>query len=173
VRRLRGHNSGVVVTGERLAADRAVLGALAKEFDVLLVAADQPEGILSWANRGCRAAGTPWVHGGYHGPLVTVGVYLGSAGPCYDCGRMAEARRRAGLPPHTPWPVATADQPHAANAVTAGIAGNLAAHAVLRLVTDVPGFRVNCQYGLNLVTLDDCYPLGPESVVPGCPTCDP
>jgi molybdopterin/thiamine biosynthesis adenylyltransferase len=174
MRQLNEHNSGVVVTGERLAiADPAMVRSLASEFDLLLVAADQPDDILSWVNRECRVTGTPWVHGGYHGPLVTIGVYRGDAGPCYDCGRTAEVRRRTDLPTCTSWPVVSPTRTHAANAVTAGIAGNLAAHAVLRLVTDTPGFRVNCQYGLNLVTLDDCYPLGPESVVPGCPACDP
>lgn len=173
VHRLGTHNSDVTVTGELLTiTDPDSLRGMAAKFDVLLLAADQPGEIRSWTNAACHAAGTAWVHGGYHGPLVTIGLYSAGAGPCYDCGRKAELERRATLPSRSAWkPGLTIKQPHAANVTTAGIAGHLAAHATIRMITAVPGFRTNCEYGFNLVTLEDSYALGPRSPVQGCPTC--
>ncbi len=173
VERLSAYDSGVRVTGERLTVDGpAVLRTLATGFDVVLLAADQPPEIRSWANRACLATGTAWVHGGYHGPQVSCGVYRPGTGPCYDCARVAERERRAGLPPLTPSAAAARiDRPHAANAVSAGVAGQLAAHLTLSLITGVPAVRTNCQFGFNLVTLQDSFALGPESPRRDCPAC--
>ncbi|UOX92371.1 ThiF family adenylyltransferase [Amycolatopsis sp. FBCC-B4732] len=173
VDRLREQNSEVRVTGTRLAVDGpAVLRTLATGFDVVLLAADQPEEIRSWTNQACEATGTAWVHGGYHGPQVGCGLYRPGAGPCYDCARVAERERRAGLPPRT-YSAASgrAARTHAANAVSAGVAGQLAAHATLSLITGAPALRTNCQYGFNLVTLQDSFAIGPDAPRPDCPTC--
>jgi molybdopterin/thiamine biosynthesis adenylyltransferase len=172
VGRLRALNSEVRVTGARLLVDGpAVLRTLATGFDVVLLAADQPPEIRSWTNQACQATGTAWVHGGYHGPQVGCGLYRPGAGPCYDCARVAERERRAGLPPRTFSAAAAKDRPHAANAVSAGVAGQLAAHATLSLLTGAPALRTNCEFGLNLVTLQDSFALGPESPRHDCPTC--
>ncbi|WP_103353584.1 ThiF family adenylyltransferase [Amycolatopsis sp. CA-128772] len=173
VERLSAYDSGVLVTGERSAVDGpAGLRKLATGFDVLLLAADQPPEIRSWANQACVATGTAWVHGGYHGPQVSCGVYRPGTGPCHDCGRVAELERQAALPPVTCSPsAARTARPHAANAVSAGVAGQLAAHLTLSLITGVPAVRTNCQYGVNLVTLQDSFALGPEAPRPDCPAC--
>jgi molybdopterin/thiamine biosynthesis adenylyltransferase len=172
VGRLRAYNSEVRVTGARSAIDGpAALRTLATAFDVLLLAADQPPEIRSWANQACEATGTAWVHAGYHGPQVGCGLYRPGAGPCYDCARVAERERRAGLPPRTFSASAGKAGVHAANAVSAGVAGQLAAHATLSLITGAPALRTNCEFGLNLVTLQDSFALGPESPRPDCPTC--
>ncbi|MFC4087160.1 HesA/MoeB/ThiF family protein [Amycolatopsis samaneae] len=173
VDRLREHNSDVHITGEQRAiGGPAALRDLAMGFDVLLLAADRPPEIRSWANQACAVTGTAWVHGGYHGPQVNCGLYLPGAGPCYDCARVAERERRAGLPPRTFSPAAArVARAHAANAVSAGVAGQLAAHAVLCLLTGVPALRINCQFGFNLVTLQDSFALGPEAPRADCPTC--
>ncbi|MEU4445721.1 hypothetical protein AB0K14_30640 [Actinosynnema sp. NPDC050801] len=57
--------------------------------------------------------------------------------------------------------------------MTAGIAGHLmaVAHAAMALITSAPALRTNCEYGLNLVTMQDNYALGPDSPRPDCPTC--
>ncbi|WP_206785539.1 ThiF family adenylyltransferase [Amycolatopsis sp. MtRt-6] len=172
VERLQEHNSEVQVTGARLHVDdRVALRTLATGFDVVLLAADQPQEIRSWTNQACVATGTAWVHGGYHGPQVSCGVYRPGAGPCYDCARVAERERRAGLPRQT-FSAAVGEVPsHAANAVSAGIAGQLAAHATLSLITGVPALRTNCEFGFNLVTLQDSFALGLEAPRPDCPTC--
>ncbi|QQQ80161.1 hypothetical protein IOD16_18290 [Saccharothrix sp. 6-C] len=62
---------------------------------------------------------------------------------------------------------------HATNAVTAGMAGNLAAHAVMSLITGAPALPVNREYGINLVTLQDTFALGIQSARPDCPACGP
>jgi hypothetical protein len=173
VDRLRAHNSDVYVTGERLTVEGPdSLRALAAGFDVLLVTADEPQEIRSWANQVCCATGTAWVHGGYHGPQVSIGLYRPGTGPCYDCARMAERERRAGLPPRTFWaPADSTRRIHAANAVSAGIAGYLTAHAAMSLITGAPALRVNCQFGFNLVTLQESFAVGPDSPRQDCPTC--
>jgi molybdopterin/thiamine biosynthesis adenylyltransferase len=173
VDRLRAHNSEVRVTGARTTIDGpGVLRTLATGFDVLLLAADQPQEIRSWAGQACEATGTAWVHAGYHGPQVSCGLYRPGTGPCYDCARVAERDRRAGLPPRTfSASAARIARSHAANAVSAGVAGQLAAHLTLSLITGAPAVRTNCQFGLNLVTLQDSFALGPEAPRPDCPTC--
>jgi molybdopterin/thiamine biosynthesis adenylyltransferase len=172
VRRLRDHNSDILVTGARRhMASVADVTALAASFDVVVLAADTPQEIRSWTNQACYEAGTPWVLGGYHGPLATVGLFQPGSGPCYDCARAAEQERLSGLPSHTVWsPASRAATPHAANAVTAGMTGYLAAHAVISLLTGVPVVPVNRQYALNLVTLEATV-VGPETPHPHCSTC--
>jgi molybdopterin/thiamine biosynthesis adenylyltransferase len=171
--RLRANNSDITITGEaRIVDDAAVLAELAMQCDVLLLAADQPPQIRSWANQACLTTGTPWVHGGYHGPLVSVGVYRPGTGPCYECGYAAERAHRAGQPTRIRSAVPVEPR-HAANAVTAGITGLLAAHMAMSLITGVPTVGVNRQYGINLVTCEEAYVLGATNPVPDCPACGP
>lgn len=173
VRRLRAHNGEVAVTGERLLVDGpGVLRRLSAECDVLLMAADTPGEIRSWTNRACRETGTAWVHGGYHGPRVNVGLFQPGTGPCYDCARVATAERQAAEPPITLWPgPAGKGAVQAANAVSAGVAGSLAAHAVMSLITGAPALPVNREYGFNLVTLQDAFAVDVEAARPDCPAC--
>jgi molybdopterin/thiamine biosynthesis adenylyltransferase len=173
VRRLREYNSRITVTGEQLNIDGPdAVSSLAAQFDVLLLAADEPAEIRSWTNRACHENDTTWVHGGYHGPLVSVGAFRPGTGPCYDCCRLTEQARRLELPPRTEWtPAAGTAPPQSANAVSAGWAGHLTALAVISLITGAPALPVNRHYCTNLVTLRDSVLVGPESPVPGCPTC--
>jgi molybdopterin-synthase adenylyltransferase len=173
VERLREYNSDVLVTGERTMVDGVdVLRRFAARCDVLVLTADQPGDIRSWANQACHMVGTPWVYGGYVGPRATFGTYRPGLGPCYDCGRVAERQRLAALPPRTLWSPPTAEAHHdAANAVTAGMAGLLIAHAAMSTITGTPELPVNCQYTVNLVTLDDIRRIGPTEPRPDCPTC--
>ncbi|NUT94428.1 MAG: dinucleotide-utilizing protein [Saccharothrix sp.] len=173
VDRLRAHNSHVRVTGERCTVvGPESLRRLAVGFDVLLLAADTPREIRSWANRACLDTGTAWVHGGYKGPQVNIGRYEPGAGPCYDCAYAAERDRLSAQPARTAMAAASgAQRPQASNAVTAGIAGSLAAHAVMSLLTGAPRLRVNCEFGFNLATLQDSRALGPEQRREDCPTC--
>jgi molybdopterin/thiamine biosynthesis adenylyltransferase len=175
VRRLHELNSDVLVTGERRDIDGPEAAkALATGFDVVVLAADNPAEIRSWINRAYHETGTPWVLGGYHGPLATVGLYRPGTGPCYDCARTTEQDRLAGLPPRTGWsPAVGIPPPHAASAITAGITGHLAAHAVISLLTGVPALPVNRQYMINLVTLQESVAVGPDATHPRCPTCGP
>lgn len=170
--RLRAHNSDVEVTGDRRTIDGPpALRDLALRFDVLVLAADRPGEIRSWTNKACHATGTCWVHAGYHGPQVVTGLYRPGTGPCHDCARTAERERQAGLTTTLSTSAGRTARPHAANAVSAGIAGHLAAHAALSLLTGVPALRTNCEFGFNLVTLDDSHAVGPAAPRPDCPTC--
>jgi molybdopterin-synthase adenylyltransferase len=173
VERLRACNSDVLVTGERTMVDGVdVLHRFAERCDVLVLTADRPEDIRSWANQACHRASTPWVYGGYVGPRITFGAYRPGLGPCYDCGRVAERQRLAALPPRTLWSPPTAEAHHdAANAVTAGMAGHLIAYAAMSIITGTPELPINCQYTLNLVTLDGIHRIGPMEPRPDCPTC--
>ncbi|HET9137908.1 ThiF family adenylyltransferase [Actinophytocola sp.] len=162
--RLRAYNSGAMVTGEQTVVDTpGVLRALAVTCDVLLLAADQPLEIRSWTNRVCHATGTAWVHGGYHGPQVVAGLYRPGAGPCYECARVTGRPPRAAQRPRAGM--------HAANAVSANLAGLLAAHAAMSLITGVPALRVGSQFGFNLVTLRESVAGSTGEPRPDCPTC--
>ncbi|MGH3757613.1 ThiF family adenylyltransferase [Actinophytocola sp.] len=175
VRRLRARNSDIAITGEALAitGPRTLVG-LAARFDVVVLAADQPKQIRSWANQACHATGTAWVHGGYHGPQVNVGVYRPGTGPCYDCACVADRERQSGLPPHTASPTKATERTtgtQASNAVSAGISGQLTAHTAMSLIAGVPRLPVNREYAFNLVTFDGDVVLALDAPRPDCPTC--
>ncbi|MFD0813544.1 ThiF family adenylyltransferase [Amycolatopsis umgeniensis] len=172
---LRQHNSHVELTGSRehiVGPDQ--LRALAVTCDVLLMAADQPSTgeIRSWTNQACHATGTAWVHSGYDGPRISIGIFRPGSGPCYDCARAAEQHRRNVVSPRTAWaPGDSMTREHAATASSASVAGDLAAHAVERLIIGTSGLAVNQEYGLNLATLGGYDTLRLEQPWPDCPTC--
>lgn len=177
---LRALNSDVTVTGERREVrgpeDLAALleggtprvgcgvsggptgGALGRSrYDLLVLGADRPAEIRRWANRVCLALDLPWVEGGYRGPLVTAGVHVPGAGPCWECQRAGEVERRDlrlrpgqsedAASPRMPW--------NPASAVTAELSGTLVAHAALALLSGVPPMEPGFRYGLNLMALGD------------------
>ncbi|MGW4828910.1 ThiF family adenylyltransferase [Amycolatopsis japonica] len=173
VQRLREHNSEVRVTGaqERVDGTTAVR-ALAIECDVLLLAADTPSEIRYWTAAVCQNTGTAWVHGGYHGPQISVGLYRPGTGPCHDCGQTARRHEHAAGPPLTFWsPGAGVAVTHAANVITACTTGLLAAHVTMSLITGAPPIPANGEFGWNLVRLDEAQRVGLDSPLPGCPTC--
>ena len=174
---LRALNSDVTVTGERREVrgpdDLAdLLTGGPAPYDLLVLGADRPADIRRWANRVCLALGTPWVEGGYRGPLVTAGVHVPGDGPCWECQRAGEAERRdlrlqpgedeEAASPRMPW--------NPANAVTAGLSGTLVAHAALALLTGVPPMRPGFRYGINLMALQDPV-LQRHPRRPNCPAC--
>ncbi|ANN21088.1 dinucleotide-utilizing protein [Amycolatopsis orientalis] len=173
--RLRPHNSHVELTGAREHIDGPdQLRALAVTCDVLLMSADQPSAgeIRSWTNQACHATGTAWIHSGYDGPRVSVGVFRPGSGPCYDCARAAEHHRRTVVSPRTAWaPGASMKREHAADAVSAAMAGVLAAHAVKSLITGAPELAVNQVYGVDLMMAGGHTTLRLEQPWPDCPTC--
>ncbi|OLF04838.1 dinucleotide-utilizing protein [Actinophytocola xinjiangensis] len=170
--RLREHNSDVVVTGEAVTVrGPGDLATLAARFDVVVLAADQPPEIRSWTNQACLGTGTAWVHGGYHGPQINVGLYRPGGGACYDCACAAERERLATLPPRTPATATTGPLTQAGNAVSAGISGHLTAHAAMSLITGSPRLPANREYALNLVTLDAGTVLALDVPRPDCPAC--
>ena len=175
VAHLRALNSDVEVTGEqRLVESRDDLaGLLRPGYDLLVLCADQPRpGIRRWANRACLAAGTPWVTGGYYGPLASAGVYAPRRGACWEClheheAEQADMRLPDGmslnaLRPVFPW--------HPVNAVSAAVTGNLLAHAALALLTGAPPVEPGFRYGVNLALLGEPV-LERHPRRPDCPAC--
>lgn len=175
VRRLHAYNSTVNVTGTVLdVTGPDILRALATDVDALLIAADDPRPIRSWTNQACVATDTPWVYGGYHGPLISVGLFRPGDGPCFECGCTEGRTRRLDLPTRTEWPPAIGRvQPQAADATSAGLTGNFAARAVISLLTGIPDLPSNLQFGFNLVTLRETPAITLMSSHPHCPVCNP
>lgn len=172
VDRLRRHNSDISITGQVLGVDGPdTLVGLVTRFDVLVLAADKPTAIWSWANQACFRSGTAWVHGGYHGPRVNVGIYRPGTGPCYDCAYAAKREQQARQQPRTSMPYRRPAVWQAANEVSAGIAGLLAAHAAMSLITNVPRIPVNREYSFSLITMAGGEAVALDSPWWGCPTC--
>ena len=155
VARLRRLNSDVQVTGQRLtaASTEDVLG-LARDCDVLLLAADRPPDLRRWANRACLAAGRPWVDAGYHGPLVQSAVFVPGEGRCWECTRLVLRDDHAadGADPEDA-PERLDAVLRAVGAVSAGISGYLAAHLVIALITGIPPVVPGRIESVNLAAL--------------------
>ncbi|MGA8114915.1 MAG: ThiF family adenylyltransferase [Actinocatenispora sp.] len=175
IERLGMLNSDIEITGKRrrIRGQGDVAGLL-DGCDVLVIAADEPPTIRRWANRACRVSGTPWVDGGYSGPIVTVGTYVpGPENACWECLRIAERARwlrdDAALDPEA---VEQAPPPRGTGvtAAAAGLSGHLVAHAVLALLSGAPALPTNCVYGFNLVVPEQrVFKQFPQS--PDCPAC--
>ncbi len=156
--RLRLRNSDIEITGEcaRIGSQEECAEAIAG-CCLLTLCADQPDDLRRWANRACLAARIPWVDGGYHGPLVTAGVYVPGDGPCWECLRAGELAR-LGLPPIDPAALARAlplPPGNAATAVTAGISGQFVAHLAIALLTGTSPITPGTVYGVNLMMLGE------------------
>ncbi|MCG5215304.1 ThiF family adenylyltransferase [Streptosporangium soli] len=173
VERLQALNSDIAVTGgDARVTGPDMLADLIRRFDLLILCADQPAEIRSWANIACMRTGTPWVYGGYHGPQVTAGIYRPGTGPCYECIRVGAAERREQGPPLTEYSVAD-DEPriHPANAVSAGVSGNLVAHLAISSITGAPGVPPNRVFGFNLARPDHSFVLDAGEPHERCPAC--
>jgi molybdopterin-synthase adenylyltransferase len=172
VARLQRLNSGVEITGQRMEATGVedVL-ELARDCEVLLLAADRPPDLRIWCNRACLAAKRPWVDAGYHGPLVQTGAFVPGEGPCWECTRLAlrDSHAEDGAFP--------GDSPHrreavfsAVGAVPAGISGYLAAHLVISLLTGIPPLVPGRVETVNLAALDASFALD-DPPHPECEAC--
>ena len=170
--RLRAINTDIEITTRELRITGPEdLVPVAKEADALLMSADRPVDIRKWANRACLAAGTPWVDAGYHGPLVTFGVFTPGAGACYECVKKRQHEYWDGLG------AVGDDAPQRGEAVaaavaapSAGISGYLAAHGVISLITGVPSLAAGHVYAVNLAAVDAPFAIT-DPADPDCPAC--
>jgi molybdopterin/thiamine biosynthesis adenylyltransferase len=173
VAHLRERNSDIEITGKqmRLASQQDCAAAIAG-CGLFALCADQPDDLRRWVNQACLAARLPWVDGGYHGPLVTAGIYVPGSGPCWECLRAGELARLA---------LAAADPAdlgrglprapgNAASAVTAALSGQLVAHLAIALLTGTSPITPGTVYGINLMAPGDPvvvrHPRRPD-----CPAC--
>jgi bacteriocin biosynthesis cyclodehydratase domain-containing protein len=174
VRRLRQLNSTIEISG----AKQQITGIddivpLARDCDVLVLAADRPPEVRVWTNRACLATGTPWVDSGYHGPQITVGTYRPGTGGCWECLREAETERhRMQGAQREDAPQRGAAVANAVGAPSAGISGYLAAHCAIALLTGVPPAPVGRIHAVNLVALDSTFVID-DPRRPDCPACGP
>jgi molybdopterin-synthase adenylyltransferase len=172
VARLRRLNSDINVTGQRMRAScMEDMLLLARDCDVLLLAADQPPELRTWTNRACLSARRPWVDAGYHGPLVQCGAFVPGTGPCWECTRLAMRDRHAetGARPQDA-PQRQEAVGHAVAATSAGISGYLAAHLVVSLLTGVPRATPGRIETINLAALDAPLALN-DQPRPDCEAC--
>lgn len=196
---LRALNSDVRLTGEATAvrspADLARLlstgppdgappaadmveGARATEtpepprYDLLVLGADRPAALRTWANRVCLETGTPWIDGGYQGPLVTVGAYAPGRSGCLECHRITLAESRdLGLPPGEDEATVSPRMPWSpVNAVTATLAGALFVYAATAMLTGVPVLPPGFRLEFNLVRPGEPG-FDPVLHRPDCPAC--
>jgi molybdopterin-synthase adenylyltransferase len=173
VRRLRALNADIEITGESLdVAGVADARRLAEGCDVLLLCADTPRDTRTWTNRGCVAAGTPWVDAGYHGPLTQVATYLPARSACWECVQHEGRERHRSVGARSLDGAELRRATHnSVSAVSAGVSGHLAAHAVISLLTGIPPLREGTIHTVNLYDL-----TAPPLVVGGerwaeCPAC--
>lgn len=168
--RLRDLNSEIRITAEH----KQVRGVddflpLVREHDLLVLCADSPAEIRTWANRACLATGTPWVDSGYHGPRATVAVYIPNSGPCYECVWLAEYDRRRQLGIDEPYGTARVGS-NAVAAPSAGLSGYLASYAAIAVITGISPVSPGRLHGVNLVVPDGQYVIN-DPRRPDCPAC--
>ncbi len=171
VARLRRLNSDIEITGQRMEATctEDVLD-LARDCDVLVLAADRPE-LRIWTNRACLTAKRPWVDAGYHGPLVQTTAFVPGEGPCWECTRLAlrDSHARDGANPDDA-PKSRDAVFRAVGAVPAGLSGYLAAHLAIGLLTGVPPVVPGRLETVNLAALDAPLVLK-DAPHPECEAC--
>jgi molybdopterin/thiamine biosynthesis adenylyltransferase len=168
--RLRELNSDIRITSEH----QQIRGVddflpLVAEHDLLVLCADSPDEIRTWANRACLATGTTWVDSGYHGPRAAVGVYVPNRGPCYECVWLAEHDRLRRLGIDRPYSTARTGG-NAVAAPSAGLCGHLAAYAAIAVLTGISPVAPGQIHGVNLVVPDGQYVID-DPRRPDCPAC--
>jgi molybdopterin/thiamine biosynthesis adenylyltransferase len=174
VDRLRRLNSDITVIGEQLRIETTEdFIPLLEDRDLMVLAADRPEGIARWANRACLKTGTPWTDGGYHGPHMMTGGYVPGQGACWECLRLNENRTRD-LKVTRPEDVAKASPKapgHPVIAVTAVISGQLMAHWAIGLLTGAVAVRPGTAWGVNLMSPEDPTVTAAAPPQEDCPAC--
>jgi molybdopterin-synthase adenylyltransferase len=160
-------NSGVKVTRERtLITGPGDLLPLARDCDVLLLTADRPRALPGWANEACLAEGRPWVDAGYQGLRVQAGAYQPGTGPCRACvfDTWAQTAADRGILAVDPQ-----DRPAVTAAVPTAMAGAMAAHLVIGLLTGSPPVSPGVQ-AIHLTSAVEAFCYAPPAR-PDCPAC--
>jgi molybdopterin/thiamine biosynthesis adenylyltransferase len=142
------------------------------DVDCLVLGADEPQKIRSWANQACREAGVPWAAGGYQGPQTSTWLFRPGAGPCFDCLELQQAETVEQLGVRVDLDHWSASGVNAVSYVTAAVSGAHLANAALSLLVGVPAIQPNCQYFTSLVRPEHSFVIGLRSESAACPACD-
>ncbi|WP_030888416.1 MULTISPECIES: ThiF family adenylyltransferase, partial [Streptomyces] len=139
--------------------------------DLLVVCADQPEGLQAKVNLAALDTGTAWVDSGYHGPQIAAALYVPGSGPCWSCLRYADAGRLQLPREEEAFLRALPKVPgNPASPVTAGMSGNWAAHLAIAHLTGAFPYAPGTPYGTRLL-----QPEAPLHVTyprqDACPAC--
>lgn len=144
---------------------------LLEDVDCLVLGADEPQQIRSWANRACRQASVPWAAGGYQGPQTSTWLFRPGGGPCFDCLELQQAQTVEQLGERVDLDHWAAHGINAVSYVTAAVSGAHLANAALSLLVGIPAIRSNCQYFTSLVRPEHSFVLGLQADSVACPTC--
>ncbi|MFD7450379.1 ThiF family adenylyltransferase [Kitasatospora sp. NPDC059827] len=128
----------VVLYPEQIAL-QVQFARLMRQCDLLILAADEPDHLRLTANRAALSTSCAWIDPGYHGPLISTGLYTPGTGdaPCWECLRHFDATAY-GLPGTHGEVLAAALPRPLGNPVistSALLAGTYAAHAALTHLT--------------------------------------
>ncbi|MFJ9461366.1 HesA/MoeB/ThiF family protein [Kitasatospora sp. NPDC101447] len=154
---------------------QAQFARLMRGCDLLICAADEPDGLRLTANRAALDTGCPWVDPGYHGPVISTTLFApGGDLPCWECLRHGDALAH-GLPGiHADVPPAALPRTigHPVTAITAGLAGHYAAHAAITHLTGTREFAPSTVHRHSLIAPAG-QPLAPITYPrnPHCPSC--
>ncbi|MFF7995140.1 HesA/MoeB/ThiF family protein [Kitasatospora xanthocidica] len=154
---------------------RPQFARLMRGCDLLILAADEPDGLRPTANRAALETDCAWIDPGYHGPVISTTLFVpGRDRPCWECLRHGDALAHG-------WPGIHADVPpaalprtigHPVTAVTAGLAGTYAAHAAITHLTQTREFTPSTVHRHSLIAPAG-QPLAPLTYPrnPHCPSC--
>lgn len=156
LRELRALNSDIEITGEQREITCVEdIESLLTGHDLLVMCADRPAEIRTWANRAALAAGVPWVDAGYHGPRVGIGIFRPGQGGCYEClWKTGFEMYSEHIGVEQDYSTAR-NGPAAVAAPSACLSGHYAAHFALAMLTGSPPTPAGQIRMMNLVDTAD------------------
>jgi molybdopterin/thiamine biosynthesis adenylyltransferase len=170
VRRLRGINRHVEVTGRTVRAASVEDLLPLMDADIFMLCADIPLPDLQiWTNQAALSTGTPWMVSQYNGPQTLVGLFVPYRTPCFSC--LTHQYPTMGPDPEQVWqPLYSQPAGHAVIAPVSIISGQLAALDAIYHLTGMPARTAGRIFRQSLVVFDHNFYLDLE-FWPECPDC--
>jgi molybdopterin-synthase adenylyltransferase len=170
VRRLRGINRHVEVTGRTLKAESVADLLPLMDADLFLLCADRPQPqVQMWANEAALRTGTPWLMSRYSGPLTLISTFVPYKTPCYTC--LIHQYPTMGPDAGTDWqPLYPQPPGHAVIAPVAVIGGQLGALEAICQLTGMPVQTAGRVFRQSLVVYDHSFFIDLE-FWDECPDC--
>jgi molybdopterin/thiamine biosynthesis adenylyltransferase len=170
VRRLRGMNRHVEVTGRTVRADSVEALLPLMDADIFILCADIPLLELQlWTNEAALRTGTPWIISRYNGPQTLIGMFVPRQTPCFSC--VIHQYPTMGSGAGQDWQQLHS-QPagHAVIAPVAVVSGQFAALEAICHLTGMPAQTAGRLFRQSLVVYDHNFYLDLE-FWPECPDC--